>query len=215
MQTYIFRLVDAIRILLFVAVLASLYLSTRLSSSTISQAKGLALIYPKAGEVSAEAIERNAMLRKLSRRWNLFTIIDFSLSSMLLVEFMTGPPAANNGLQFYMMLHLPTLLLISFAVGFIVASVVIGFRSPFRSGTINPLEHLLQTLETLIEAAKPEEGGGHGYVDSILLRVVAQEIERFMVNREMGEAERGRLLEHLSLHDGVIGEIASSLLWPI
>jgi hypothetical protein len=74
---------------------------------------------------------------------------------------------------------------------------------------------LLNALEPLLEAAKPEDGGGQGYIDSILQRVVAQEIERFMENRDMGESERGQLLEYLSHQEGVIGEVASSLLWPL
>jgi len=214
-QVYSFRLVDGVRILLFGAVIVILFVSTRLSSRAIRQAKRLPLVYPKAGEASAEALERESTLRSIERRWNLFTIIDFSLGSMLLVELITGLPAANSGLSFYMLVHLPAILLISFAIGLVVSGIVIRFRSPFRSGTINPVGLLVQTLETLVEAAKPEEGGGQGYVDSILLRVVSQEIERFMHNRDMGEAESGKLLEFLSKHEGVIGEVASSMLWPL
>ncbi|MHA2384919.1 MAG: hypothetical protein ACXAEE_01770 [Candidatus Thorarchaeota archaeon] len=210
MQLY--GIVDGLRLLLFIVVIIILFVSTKQSSKAIRSAKRLPLIYPKAGEVSTE---RKSVLRALSRRWNLYTVVDFSLGFLLIYEFITGLSAANSGLQYYVTFHLPATVLISFGAGFLVSSIVIWFRSPFRSGTINPLGLLLDTLDTLVEAAKPEEGGGHGYVDSILLRVVAQEIERFMDNRDMGESERGKLLEFLSRREGVIGEVASSLLWPL
>jgi hypothetical protein len=201
--------------LLFIVVIIILFVSTKQSSKAIRRAKRLPLIYPKAGEVSTETTERKSVLRALSRRWNLYTVVDFALGFLLIYEFITGLSAANSGLLYYVTVHLPATVLISFLVGFLLSSIVIWFRSPFRSGTINPLGLLLDTLDTLVEAAKPEEGGGHGYVDSILLRVVAQEIERFMDNRDMGESERGKLLEFLSRREGVIGEVASSLLWPL
>jgi hypothetical protein len=208
----LYGIVDGLRLLLFIVVIIILFVSTKQSSKAIRSAKRLPLIYPKAGEVSTE---RKSVLRALSRRWNLYTVVDFSLGFLLIYEFITGLSAANSGLQYYVTFHLPATVLISFGAGFLVSSIVIWFRSPFRSGTINPLGLLLDTLDTLVEAAKPEEGGGHGYVDSILLRVVAQEIERFMDNRDMGESERGKLLEFLSRREGVIGEVASSLLWPL
>jgi hypothetical protein len=208
----LYGIVDGLRLLLFIVVIIILFVSTKQSSKAIRSAKRLPLIYPKAGEVSTE---RKSVLRTLSRRWNLYTVVDFSLGFLLIYEFITGLSAANSGLQYYVTVHLPATVLISFGAGFLVSSIVIWFRSPFRSGTINPLGLLLDTLDTLVEAAKPEEGGGHGYVDSILLRVVAQEIERFMDNRDMGESERGKLLEFLSRREGVIGEVASSLLWPL
>ncbi|MHA2142990.1 MAG: hypothetical protein ACXADF_15105 [Candidatus Thorarchaeota archaeon] len=159
--------------------------------------------------------ERESILNHLARRWNLYAIIDFSLGIMLLTELVTGLPAADMGLHYYIALHLPVTALISFAAGIVLSSFMIRFRSPFRPESIDPAALLLSTLEILVEAAKPEEGGGQGYVDSILLRVVAQEIESFMENRAMGEGERGRFLEYLSEHEGVIGEVASSLLWPL
>jgi hypothetical protein len=159
--------------------------------------------------------ERESTLNYLSRRWNLHTVIDFSLGILLLYEFIAGLPAADIGLHYYIAAHLPVAALISFAIGVVLASILIRFHSPFSTRMLDPVVPLLSRLETLVEAAKPEEGGGQGYVDSILLRVVTQEIELFMENREMGEAERGKLLEFLSQHEGVIGEVASSLLWPL
>jgi hypothetical protein len=192
-----------------------LFISTKRSSKTLRQAKRLPLIFPKVGEVSPETTERESTLKKISRRWNLYTIIDFSLGSMLFYEFLTGHTAADLGLLYYITIHLPATVLISFATGLFVSSILIRYYSPFRIGLIGPVGLLLNALEPLLEAAKPDDSGGQGYIDSILQRVVAQEIERFMENRDMGESERGQLLEYLSHQEGVIGEVASSLLWPL
>ncbi|MFX1263143.1 MAG: hypothetical protein ACFFAZ_13730 [Promethearchaeota archaeon] len=215
MQLFSLRPVDGFRIVLFIVAIVILFISTKRSSKTVVQAKRLPLIYPGTDEVSPETIEREATLRKLSRRWKFYTVIDFSLASMLFYEFAKGVPAADLGLLYYVTIHLPTTVLISFAIGLFVSGIAIRYRSPFRTGLIGPVGLLLNALESLLEAAKPEEGGGQGYVDSILLRIVAQEIERFMENRKMGDTERGKLLEYLSHHEGVIGEVASSLLWPL
>lgn len=167
------------------------------------------------GEVNPITTERESSLKELSRRWNLYTILDLSLGSMLFYEFLTGHTAADLGLLYYVTIHLPATVLISFATGLFVSSILIRYYSPFRTGLIGPVGLLLNALEPLLEAAKPEEGGGHGYVDSILQRVVAREIERFMENRGLGESERAKLLEYLSHQEGVIGEVAFSLLWPL
>jgi hypothetical protein len=214
-QLFSLRPVDSFRIVLLLVAIVILFISTKRSSKTVMQAKKLPLIFPKMGEVSPEATERKSALKDLSRRWNFYTVIDFSLASMLFLEFVTGVPAADLGLLYYVTIHLPTTILISFAIGLFVSGLVIRYLSPFRTGLIGPVGLLLNALEALLEAAKPEEGGGQGYVDSILLRIVAQEIERFVENRKMGDAERGKLLLYLSDHEGVIGEVASSLLWPL
>jgi hypothetical protein len=197
-----------------VLVIAILFISSKRSSEIVHQAKRLPLIFPRIGEVSPETVERESMLKELARRWNVYTVVDFSLASMLFYEFVTGLQAAELGLLHYVTVHIPTTVLISFATGLLVSSILIRYFSPFRTGLIGPVGLLLNALESLLEAAKPEEGGGQGYVDSILLRLVAQEIERFIENRKMGVAERGKLLEYLSHHEGIIGEVASSLLWP-
>lgn len=215
MQAYSSLLVHGVRISFLVTVMIILFFCTRLSTKVVKQAKQLPLIFTKTGEESVETEERASMLKAIARRWNLYTIIELFLVSLLIIEIIIGLSAANSGFEYYIAVHVPSILGMSVAVSSILAVIVIWFFSPFNSGTIDPIGHLLDTLESLIEAAKPEERGGHGYVDSILLRVVAQEIELCMENRKMGEAERGRLLEYLSKQEGVIGEVASSLLWPI
>lgn len=213
-QPYSFRLIDGIRLLLFLAEIFILFLSARQSSMTIREARRLPLVYNVAAD-SIEMIERENALKKLSKKWSIYTVIDFTLVAMLIYEFINGIPAADLGLEYYTMIHLVSAVLVSFVIGLLVSGLLIRFRNPFKIGIVDPMSLLLGTLDSLIAAAKPDEGGGHGYVNSILQRVVSKEIEMFMSNRDLGESERGRLLEYLSHKEGVIGEVASSLLWPI
>jgi hypothetical protein len=209
------QLLTNVRLLLFFILLILIYYSTKQSSRALDRAWKLPIIYPQDSEVSTgELEERDSLLRTLSVRWSLFTIIDYTLGTLLVYELVIGFSAAEQGITYYFWIHFPSAIGFSAAIGLLLAALVTRFRSPFRSGKIEPLKHLLRTLESLVSAVRAGDKVASADTEDIFLRVVKQEIERFMTFREMGDAECGRLLEHLSGIEGVVGQAASALLWP-
>ncbi|MFW9799455.1 MAG: hypothetical protein ACFFD9_03395 [Candidatus Thorarchaeota archaeon] len=215
MQSSDVQLLIGVRLLLFMLLFLLIYLSTKQSSNILRTAWQLPVIYPDDSEDSVRNIgEREALLRTLARRWNLLTVIDYSLGTLLIYEVPMGFYAVELGISHYLGVHIPTAVAISFLVGAFLAVVVIRFRSPFRVGRIEPLKHLENTLEELVSAVYAGEATITNDAEDILLMLVRKEIERFIVHREMGDAECGRLLEYLSKQDGAVGRAASRLLWP-
>ncbi|MFQ5834087.1 MAG: hypothetical protein ACE5H4_15390 [Candidatus Thorarchaeota archaeon] len=215
MQSPDVELITNVRILLFFMLLLLIYLSTKQSSKSIDKAWRLPIVYPYENDESARiAKERESLLRKLSMRWNLFTLIDYSLGVLLIYELALGFSAAEAGVAYYFGVHMMTALLLSVGIGTALALVVIGFRSPFRLGKIEPLKHLLNNLESLVNAAQSGDVTVVEDTQDILLRIVGKEIERFIGFREMSDAESGRLLEYLSNLEGAVSQAASALLWP-
>jgi len=209
------QLLTNVRLLLFFIILVLIYHSTKQSSRALDRAWRLPIIYPQDNEVSTgELGERNSLLRTLSIRWSLFTVIDYSLGAFLVYELVLGFSAAEQSIAYYFWMHIPSAIGISAAIGLLLAGLVTRFRSPFRSGKIEPLKHLLRTIESLVNAVRAGDTTFPEDTEDIFLRVVKQEIERFMEFREMGDAECGRLLEYLSRIEGIVGQAASALLWP-
>ncbi len=209
------NLVTNFRITLFVILFILIFLSTRQSSRTLREAWRLPIIYPDESEDSKRMVrERESLLRTLSLRWSLFTLLDYSLGVYIIYEAAAGSAAVVVGPEYYFAYHLPTAIAVSFVGGLLFAVVVAWIRSPFRSGRIEPLKHLLMTLDTLVTAAQTGDEAVALESEDILLKLVRKEIDRFMEHREMGDAERGRLLEYLSKEKGAQGRAASALLWP-
>lgn len=209
------QLLTNVRLLLFFILLVLVYYSTKQSSRALDRAWRLPIIYPQDSEVSARELkDRDSLLRTLSIRWSLFTVIDYSLGALLVYELVLGFSAAEQGIAYYFWVHFPSAIAISAAIGLLLAALVTRFRSPFRSGKIEPLKHLLRTVESLVSAVQAGDTVVPANTEDIFLRVVKQEIERFMDFREMGDAECGRLLEYLSGIEGIVGQAASALLWP-
>ncbi|MFX0044543.1 MAG: hypothetical protein ACFE8Z_01725 [Candidatus Hermodarchaeota archaeon] len=215
MQSSDIHLLTNFRILLLVVLLVLIYCSTKQSGRTLDKAWRLSIIYPQDSEASkGELRERDSLLQTLSMRWSLLTVIDYSLGTLLIYELVLGATAAGQGLAYYFWVHVPSAVGISTAIGSLLALLVTGFRSPFRSGRIEPLKHLLRNLDSLVSAAMAGDTTMPEDTEEILLKAVKQEIERFMDFREMGDAECGRLLEYLSRREGIVGQAASALLWP-
>lgn len=209
------QMLTNVRLLLFFILLILIYYSTKQSSRALARAWRLPIIYPQDNETSTGHLkERDSLLRTLSIRWSLFTIIDYSLGALLVYELVVGFSAAEQGTAYYFWVHIPAAIGISAVIGLLLAALVTRFRNPFRSGKIEPLKHLLRTLESLSSAVRAGDTEVPANTEDILLRVVKQEIERFMDFREMGDAECGKLLEYLSGIEGVVGQAASALLWP-
>ncbi|UCH03370.1 MAG: hypothetical protein JSW05_07160 [Candidatus Thorarchaeota archaeon] len=215
MQSSDAQLLTGVRLLLFILLFLLIYLSTKESSKVIRGAWRLPVIYPNDSEDSARNIrEREAMLLTLARRWNLLTVIDYSLGTLLIYEIPMGFYALELGMSHYLGVHIPSAVVISFLVGSFLAVVVIRLRSPFRFGRIEPLKHLESTLEELVNAVYAGDTTIAEDAEDILLMLVRKEIERFIEHRQMGDAECGRLLEYLSKQEGAVGRAASRLLWP-
>ncbi len=203
------------RFILLLIMLVLIYYSTKQSSIALNSAWRLPIVYPQDNEAATgELRERDSLLRTLSIRWSFFTIVDYSLGALLVYELVLGFYAAEQGISYYFWVHIPAAIGISSAIGLLLAVLVTRFRNPFRSGKIEPLKHLLRTLESLANAVRAGDTVVPENTEDILLRVVKQEIERFMDLREMGDAECGQLLEYLSGIEGVVGQAASALLWP-
>ena len=209
------ELLTNVRLFLFFLLLILIYYSTKQSSRVLDRAWRLPIIYPQDNEVSKEQLaERDSLLRTLSVRWSLLTVVDYSLAALLVYELVLGFSAAEQGTAYYFSVHFPSAAAVSAAIGSLLAAFVIRFRNPFHSGKIEPLKHLLENLESLASAVRAGDTAVPAGTEDIFLRVVKQEIERFMDFREMGDAECGRFLEYLSSIDGIVGQAAATLLWP-
>jgi len=204
-----------VRLFLFFLLLILIYYSTKQSSRVLERAWRLPIIYPQDNETSkGQFRERDSLLRTLSIRWSLLTVVDYSLAVLLVYELVLGFAAAEQGIAYYFAVHIPSAAAVSAAIGLLLAAIVIRFRNPFSSRKIEPLKYLLKNLESLASAVRVADTAVPAETEDIFLRIVKQEIERFMDFREMGDAECGRLLEYLSGIDGIVGQAASTLLWP-
>jgi hypothetical protein len=192
-----------------------IYVTTKKSSRTVAKAWRLPIIYPNDSEESPRKIEeRQLMLNKLSKRWSLFTMIDYSLGTLIVYELVVGFSAASYGMAYYFEMHIPSAVIFSFGLGSLLAIAAIKLMNPFQSGKIQPLKHLVKNLESLVDAVHVGDAKTSETTEDILLRVLGKEIERFMDFRNMGDAECGRLLEYLVGIDGTVGRASSALLWP-
>ncbi len=215
MQSSDLPLLTSIRLLLFLILLILIYVTTKQSSRTIAKAWRLPIIYPNDSEDGAKKIgERESLLKELSMRWGLFTVIDYSLGVLIAYEIIMGFSVAGYEIAYYVMVHVPSAIAISFGIGLLLAIVVIKLRNPFQSGKIQPLKHLVENLESLVNAVHVGDTKVSEDTEDILLRILGQEIERFMEFRKMGDAECGRLLEYLTGIEGTVGQAASALFWP-
>jgi hypothetical protein len=204
------------RFLLFIMVLLLIYVSTKQSSRAFEKAWRLPIIYPNGCEdFNRKMTERQSLMRSLSMKWSLFTVFDYSLGVLIAYELVMGFSAAGHGIDYYFGMHLPSAVVVSFGVGSLLAMASIKLRNPFQSGKIQPLNHLVKNLDSLVNAVHVGDVEVSEDTEDILLRIIREEIERFIENRKLGDAECGRLLEYLAGIGGTVGQAASSLLWPI
>jgi hypothetical protein len=214
MQSSDIAFITSIRLIILLIILILIYFTTKQSSRAIAKAWRLPIIYPHDSGDSAKKIEeRESLLEELSRRWSLFTIIDYSLAVLIAYELIMGF-SVEYDIANYFEVHLPSAVAISFGVGSLLAIAVIKLRNPFQSGRIQPLKHLVQILESLANAVHIGDTEVSEDTEDILLRILGKEIERFMKFRKLGEAECGRLLEYLVGIEGSVGRAASTMLWP-
>ncbi|MFX0055949.1 MAG: hypothetical protein ACFFAX_08650 [Promethearchaeota archaeon] len=215
MQSSDVTLLTSIRLLLFLILLLLIYITTKQSSGLIKKAWRLPIIYPNDNEESiSEAEERRDLLKSLSTRWSLFTIIDYSLGALIAYEIIIGFSAAESGMAYYFGVHFLSAVVISFGIGLFLAIVAMKFRNPFQSGRIQPLQQLVKNLESLVKAVHADDDNVSEDTEVILVRIVKQEIEKFIDFRQLGDAECGRLLEYLAGLEGTVGRAASAILWP-
>ncbi|MHA2378250.1 MAG: hypothetical protein ACXADO_03550 [Candidatus Thorarchaeota archaeon] len=215
MQSSDVHLLIGVRLLLLAMLLSMVYYSTRRSSRAYFDAWRLPIVYPYDRTDSKREIkDRETLLLKLSNEWSLFTVIDFILGVLIVYEMTVGFSVAGLGIVYYFAVHIPSAIPISLVLGSLFGLVFTRFRSPFRDGNIEPLRCLEKSLETLVNAVQVGDTTVSEDIKQILLRVVEQEIERFINNRNMNDAECGRFLEYLSRNEGAVGQAASALLWP-